>query len=148
MELLYAGLTAFLVGTGVYLLLSRAILRVVLGLAFVSYGVNLAILAAGGLRLEAPPLLSVDGPYVDPLPQALILTAIVIGFGTTALLLTLAVRTHRATGKDDVAAFEDELQRDAVDEGQIADPEHPTNPELPPDLDADAPILSSGGGRP
>ncbi|AFZ66649.1 sodium:proton antiporter [Deinococcus peraridilitoris] len=129
MEILFALVVAILAAVGVYLTLSRTILRLVLGLTFVAYAANLAILSAGGLSAAAPPLLSIRGPYVDPLPQALILTAIVIGFGTTALLLTLAVRTYQATGRDDVAGFDDELNElEALPELR-ADPEHPTNPE-------------------
>ena len=145
MEVLYALLAAILAATGTYLLLAREILRVVLGLTFLSYAVNLAILGAGGLSFRAPPILSVQGPYVDPLPQALILTAIVIGFGTTALLLTLAVRTHQATGKDDVASFEDELnEQSAPQDDPIADPELPTNPEEPraDEFDTDEPVIA------
>lgn len=131
MELLFALLVAVLAAVGVYLLLSRTILRVVLGLTFLAYAANLAILSTGGLVSLAPPLLDAEGPYVDPLPQALILTAIVIGFGTTALLLTLAVRTYQATGRDDVAGFDDELNElEALPELR-ADPEHPTTPEEP-----------------
>ena len=133
MEVLFAALTAVLAGTGVYLLLSRTLLRVVLGLTFVAYAVNLAILGSGGLRLLAPPLLNYRGPYADPLPQALILTAIVIGFGTTALLLTLAFRAYQATGHDDVAAFLDEpgAPADPTPEEAHADPDHLSDPEAP-----------------
>ncbi|GGM11884.1 Na+/H+ antiporter subunit C [Deinococcus aerophilus] len=132
MESLFAVLVGVLVAAGVFLLLSRTIIRVVLGLAFIAYGVNLAILTVAGLRDEAPPLLTLAGPYVDPLPQALVLTAIVIGFGTTALLLTVALRAYQVAGHDDVEAFGDGLARnpDAPD-GQYADPEHlsPDQPE-------------------
>ena len=132
METLFAVLIGLLVAAGVFLMLSRTIIRVVLGLAFVAYGVNLAILTVSGLRQESPPLLTLKGPYVDPLPQALVLTAIVIGFGTTALLLTVALRAYQVAGHDDVAAFGDNLARnpDAPD-GQHADPEHlsPDTPE-------------------
>ncbi|WP_084473889.1 sodium:proton antiporter [Deinococcus pimensis] len=145
MTVLYGVITGVLAATGVYLLLSRTILRVVLGLAFVSYAANLAILGAGGLTLNAPPLLSLRGPHVDPLPQALILTAIVIGFGTTALLLTLAVRTYQATGRDDVARFDDELNELGGDlDDPAADPEHPTNPEeFHPEDYADGPVIAA-----
>lgn len=112
MEPLFALLIGVLVGTGVFLLLSRTIIRVVLGLAFIAYGVNLAILTVAGLRPDAPPILTLKGPYVDPLPQALVLTAIVIGFATTALLLTVALRAYQVAGHDDVEAFGDSLARD------------------------------------
>ncbi|AIZ44367.1 cation transporter [Deinococcus radiopugnans] len=131
METLFAVLIGLLVAAGVFLMLSRTIIRVVLGLAFVAYGVNLAILTVSGLRQDSPPLLTLEGPYVDPLPQALVLTAIVIGFGTTALLLTVALRAYQVAGHDDVAAFGDNLARDPdAPDGQHADPEH-LSPDVP-----------------
>ena len=104
-----------------------------LGLVFLSYAANLAILGAGGLRPLAPPLLGLEGPYVDPLPQALILTAIVIGFGTTALLLTLAFRTYQETNEDDLANLLDAPPSflDPLPDMSRADPEHPIEPEAP-----------------
>lgn len=149
MTVLFALVTGVLAATGVYLMLSRTILRVVLGLTFVAYAANLTILGAGGLRFDAPPLLTTSGPHVDPLPQALILTAIVIGFGTTALLLTLAVRTYQATGRDDVARFDDELNELSGDLDEIAaDPEHPTNPEeFHPEDYADGPVIAAETAR-
>ena len=100
---------AVLLGTGVYLLLLGTPIRLVLGLGLISHGVNLLLLGSSGLKRGAPPIV-VDkaaftgdiSPFVDPLPQALILTAIVIGFGLTAFSLVLAHRVHDATGTDDV----------------------------------------------
>lgn len=126
MEAIFAIVAGLLIAAGVFLLLSRSVIRVVLGLAFLSYGGNLVILTVAGLRKAAPPLLNLKGPYVDPLPQSLILTAIVIGFATTALLLTVALRAYQVAGVSDVQAFGDNLNRD---------PEHPdglhANPEYP-----------------
>jgi multicomponent Na+:H+ antiporter subunit C len=103
MEVLLPLLAAVVIGTGVFLLLSRALIRLIVGMSLISYGVNLSILLAGaGVHQASPPLLDVTGPYNDPLPQALILTAIVIGFGTTALLLVLAMRAYQVTGTDHV----------------------------------------------
>jgi multicomponent Na+:H+ antiporter subunit C len=133
MELLLPLLAALLVGSGVFLLLSRALIRVILGLSLISYGVNLSILLAGaGVELANPPILSKPGPYVDPLPQALILTAIVIGFGTTALLLILAMRAYQATGTDHVQEMTE--KPDPVEFSQrYADPERPSlSPEVGP----------------
>lgn len=126
MELLMPALAALLVATGVYLVLSRAIIRLIIGLSMLSYGVNLSILLAGsGVALDAPPLLSLAPPYVDPLPQALILTAIVIGFGTTALLLVLSVEAFQATGTDHVQGILE--TDDAVPQPQpYADPQAPS----------------------
>ena len=132
MASLFALIIGILVGSGVFLLLSRSVVRVVLGLAFIGYGVNLAILTVAGLEKKSPPLLTLPGPYVDPLPQALILTAIVIGFATTALVLTVALRAYQVAGHDDVEAFGDNLARDPDSpDGLGADPEQqsPDHPE-------------------
>ncbi|MCA9307430.1 MAG: NADH-quinone oxidoreductase subunit K [Phycisphaerales bacterium] len=86
-----------LYGAGVYLLMRRALTRIVLGLALLAHGANLLILAAGGAA-GRPPFAGEDpAGAADPLPQALILTAIVISFATTAFLLTILVVTHRRT---------------------------------------------------
>jgi len=134
MELLLPFLAAILVAAGVFLVLSRALIRVILGLSLLAYGVNLAILLAGaGTAGGAPPLLNVPGPYVDPLPQALILTAIVIGFGTTALLLVLSMRAYQATGTDHVQDLVE--QPDPPERAErAADSERPSvSPEVGPD---------------
>ena len=133
MELALPLLAALLVGAGVFMVLSKALIRVILGLSLISYGVNIGILLAGaGTRQAAPPLLNVPGPYVDPLPQALILTAIVIGFGTTALLLVLSMRAYQATGTDQVQDLTE--QPDPPERAErYADSEHPSvSPEVGP----------------
>ncbi|AXG98933.1 NADH-quinone oxidoreductase subunit K [Deinococcus wulumuqiensis] len=148
MASLFALIIGILVGSGVFLLLSRSIVRVVLGLAFIGYGVNLAILTVAGLEDKSPPLLTLPGPYVDPLPQALILTAIVIGFATTALLLTVALRAYQVAGHEDVEAFGDSLARDPdAPDGLGADPEHqsPDQPEWEEESGPAHPV--SAGGR-
>ena len=133
MELLLPFLAAAMIGGGVYLILSRALIRLILGLVFVSYGVNMSIFLAGsGIERGAPPLTNLAGPFNDPLPQALILTAIVIGFGTTALLLVLAVQAYQATGTDHVQELT-ELPDPAEPPVVYADPEHPSvSPEFGP----------------
>lgn len=142
METLFALLVGLLIGSGVFLLLSRSLVRVVLGLAFIGYGGNLAILTVAGLRTASPPLLTLDGPYADPLPQALILTAIVIGFATTALLLTVALRAYQVAGHADVENFGDSLARDPdAPDGREADPEH-QSPDRP---DTEVPDHESEG---
>ena len=148
MASLFALIIGILVGSGVFLLLSRSIVRVVLGLAFIGYGVNLAILTVAGLEDKSPPLLTLPGPYVDPLPQALILTAIVIGFATTALLLTVVLRAYQVAGHEDVEAFGDSLARDPdAPDGLGADPEHqsPDQPEWEEESGPARPV--SAGGR-
>jgi multicomponent Na+:H+ antiporter subunit C len=88
---------------GVYLLLSRSLLRIVLGTSFVTHGVHLLLLTMSKLKTGAPPLLGEKAEaYVDPLPQALILTSIVISFGVTSFLLVLAYKAYRKLGTDDM----------------------------------------------
>jgi multicomponent Na+:H+ antiporter subunit C len=133
MEILLPLLAAVLIGSGVYLVLARALIRLILGLSLISYGANLGILIAGaGFAQKSPPILDGVGPYNDPLPQALILTAIVIGFGTTALLLVLAVRAYQVTGTDHVQELAE--RPDPVESPEVyADPEHPSvSPEIGP----------------
>jgi len=99
------GVVGILFAAAVYLLLSRNVQRVALGFILLSNGVNLLVLTAGGLpEGAAPPLLGTAdvAAMADPLPQAFILTAIVIGLGTSAFLLALAARAHRETGSDEM----------------------------------------------
>lgn len=79
----------------VYLILSRSLLKIILGTGLLSHGAHLLLLTMGGLGGASPPVLG-EGvtDYADPLPQALILTAIVISFGVTAFILVLAYRTY------------------------------------------------------
>ena len=138
MQLLLPLLAATLVGTGVFLVLSRAMIRLILGLSMIAYGANISILLVTGMGLDAPPLLSAEAPYVDPLPQALILTAIVIGFGTTALLLVLSVRAYQAIHTDHVQELIDEP--DPVRPQHVyADPEQPSISPETTKSDKDAP---------
>lgn len=96
METLIAILVGILFTIGTYLLLSRNLLRIILGTSLMGYGVNLLLITAGGLKTGAPPLLSLKETYfTDPLPQALLLTAIVINFATTALFLVLGYRAYQ-----------------------------------------------------
>src|SRR5690606_33632089 len=92
-----------LIAGGVYLLLRARTFPVILGLTLVSYAVNLYLFSAGRLRLDAPPL-SLKGvtEFTDPLPQALILTAIVIGFAMTAFIVALAIKAKLELGSDHV----------------------------------------------
>lgn len=90
-----------LVAAGTWLLLRERSFSVVLGLTLLSYAANLTIFASGRLAVTAPPLLlGGEGRLADPLPQALVLTAIVISFGTTAFLVALALRGMSETGGD------------------------------------------------
>ena len=116
MALLMATAIGVLVGGGVYLLLRPRTFSVILGLTLLSYGVNLFLLAAGRLGSGAAPVL-VDGAaaYADPLPQALILTAIVISFGMTAFLVVLALRAFLTLQTDHVDGYEPGAPRAAGD---------------------------------
>ena len=92
-----------LVGCGVYLLLERSLTRVLAGLLLIGNGVNLAFLAAGGPAGESAFYGSAEpGEMADPLPQALVLTAIVITLATVAFLLAMAHRSWQLHGSDDV----------------------------------------------
>ncbi|KHL68514.1 Na+/H+ antiporter subunit C [Pseudomonas flexibilis] len=92
MEALYAITLGVLVASGVYLLLRARIFPVVLGLTLISYAVNLFLFAMGRLVTGAPAVIGKSTEFADPLPQALVLTAIVIGFAMTAFVLVLALR--------------------------------------------------------
>ncbi|MEJ7845605.1 MAG: NADH-quinone oxidoreductase subunit K [Acidimicrobiales bacterium] len=91
-----------LYAVGTYLLLQRTLTRIVLGLGLLTHGANLLLLAAGGRSGRAPLVGGGDGAVSDPLPQALALTAIVIAFGVSALLLTLGYRSWQLRHDDDV----------------------------------------------
>jgi len=106
MEAIVAIAIGVLAACGVFLTLRSRIFPVVLGLTLLSYAVNLFLFASGRLRLDAPPLIRAGATYTDPLPQALVLTAIVIGFGMTAYLLMLALRALAESGDDHVDAKE------------------------------------------
>lgn len=100
MEALFSATIGILVAAGTYLVLRRRTFPVILGLAFLSYGVNLFLFASGRLVRNQPPLLDAVSSYADPLPHALVLTAIVISFGMTALLVMIALAAWAAGGDD------------------------------------------------
>ena len=102
MEFLMAIVIGILFAVGTYLVLSRSMLRVIFGSALMYHGVLLMFLTMGKLKRGAPPIIIGEGPFVDPLPQALILTAIVIGFGVTSFIVVLAYKAYQALGSDDL----------------------------------------------
>ena len=102
MELIVALCVGVMTSCGVYLCLRGTTFTVVIGLTMLSYAVNLFLFASGRLHLNAAPILGISRHIADPLPQALVLTAIVIGFGMTAFLVVLAMRTHADWGSDHV----------------------------------------------
>ncbi|MEO8838780.1 MAG: Na+/H+ antiporter subunit C [Herbaspirillum sp.] len=106
MELIYAIAIGVLSGSGVWLLLRPRTFQVIMGLCLLSYAVNLFIFSMGRLVVGRAPIVNagvVDAAwYADPLPQALVLTAIVIGFATTALFLVVLLASRGLTGTDHV----------------------------------------------
>lgn len=109
MELIIAMAIGVLFSVGVYLVLSKSLLRILLGTTLITHGVHLLLLTMSGLKTGAAPLLGEEAEaFVDPLPQALILTSIVISFGVTAFFIVLAYRTYRSTGTDDVEGTKEE----------------------------------------
>ncbi|MBD9481844.1 Na+/H+ antiporter subunit C [Pseudomonas sp. PDM14] len=101
MEALFAVTLGLLAASGIYLLLRARTFSVVLGLTLLSYAVNLFLFAMGRLSGDAA-VLGMDGAPGDPLPQALVLTAIVIGFAMTAFVVVLALRGVANLGSDHV----------------------------------------------
>lgn len=136
MELLLAITIGIVVGTSVYLMLDRNALRFLFGLVLLSNAVNLIIFAGGRLTAGAPPLIA-DGAYAptgtvaNALPQALVLTAIVIGFGLLAFTLALVYRTFMTLGtvNSDEMRIAEPRDESELDTGRLgmgkANPEHP-----------------------
>ncbi len=123
MEFALAALVGLFFATSIYLLLSRAIIRMLLGIAILGNAVNLLIFTAGRLTREIPPIVphgqkQLIEPFANPLPQALILTAIVIGFALFTFLLVLGYRAYQ------------ELDADDTDTMRIAEPERAPRPPL------------------
>jgi multicomponent K+:H+ antiporter subunit C len=119
MELLVAIFVGALTGSGVYLILRARTFDLVLGLTLLSYAVNLLIFVMGRLTVGRPPILDpAQAPtlanYADPLPQALVLTAIVISFAMTALLLVIALVARAETGTDQVDGQEPRIREDGA----------------------------------
>ncbi len=110
MDLLAAVLVGGLYAGAFYLLLDRSVVRLVIGLVLLGQATNLLVFTAAGVTRARPPLVAEGAlqptpPVTDPLPQALILTAVVISFGMLAFALVLVHRTHRRVGLEDVDAL-------------------------------------------
>lgn len=108
MELLLAIVAGVLYAAGLYLMMRRRLAQLIVGLSLLANGANVLIFTASGLTRSRPPLLPEGGiltePFADPVPQSLILTAIVIGFGVLAFSAVLAHRVERTEDSDDVDA--------------------------------------------
>ncbi len=107
MELLLALITGFLFSAGFYMMMRRSLVKLIIGLVLLSHAANLFIFTLGRLSRENPPLIPQDSEttgtlFADPVPQALILTAIVIGFGIQAFAIVLIRRVYEETGTDDL----------------------------------------------
>lgn len=122
-ETAFAVLVGVFIFAAVYLIQSRALIRVLLGIAVLGNGINLLIFTAGRLTRAAPPIIArgetmPSGPMANPLPQALILTAIVIGFALFAFLIVLAFRAYQS------------LDADNTDRMRLAEPPGEPRPPL------------------
>jgi multicomponent Na+:H+ antiporter subunit C len=110
METWLAVVVGGLYAAGFYLLMRRSIVKLILGLALLGHAANLLIFTVGRVTRETPPIVPpgaevLERPFADPVPQALILTAIVIGFGVQAFALVLLRRAYQATGSEDIDAM-------------------------------------------
>ena len=114
MEMLLASAVALLTACGTYLLLRQRTFPVILGLSLLSYAVNLFLFSTGRLVLNQPPILTKYATsYTDPLPQALVLTAIVISFGMTAVVVMIALSAYLSSEDDRIDIDESRAGDDA-----------------------------------
>lgn len=138
MELLVASGIGAMTAAGVYLLLRARTFPVIVGIALLSYAVNVFLFATGRLAIDKPPVLSDEASgYTDPLPQALVLTAIVISFGMSAVITILALRAYLEVGSDEIDMPEEdpELEEEETEAAEAPPPGGPTR-------------LSPEGGQP
>jgi multicomponent Na+:H+ antiporter subunit C len=144
MTVAFAIAAAVLAGCGAYLLMSGSLSRVVLGGGLISHAANIVIVLAGG-EGGAPVFAGDDGPFGDPLPQAMVLTAIVITLGVTALLLAISYRSWQLVGDDPVEGADPIEGADSI-EG--ADPiEGPDSIEGADPIEVDGTTDRAGGTR-
>ncbi|WP_448591532.1 Na+/H+ antiporter subunit C [Thermoflexus hugenholtzii] len=107
MEIVLAFVIGGLYAAGLYMLMRRSLVKLIIGLALLSQAANLLVFTLGRLVRGSPPLIPADastltGSFADPVPQALILTAIVIGFGVHAFTIVLVKRAYQTVGTDDL----------------------------------------------
>nr|WP_290127486.1 Na(+)/H(+) antiporter subunit C [Staphylococcus epidermidis] len=102
-EIIMIFVSGILTSISVYLVLSKSLIRIIMGTTLLTHAANLFLITMGGLKHGTVPIFEKGtSSYVDPIPQALILTAIVIAFATTAFFLVLAFRTYKERGTDNV----------------------------------------------
>ncbi|RYF58876.1 MAG: cation:proton antiporter [Comamonadaceae bacterium] len=126
MNLVYCAGIAAIMGCGIFMLLSRHIMRIIFGVMLISASVNMTIFLAGRIGPFAPPLVRsgetvLDAAAANPLPQALVLTAIVIGFSLVAFAAALALQTFRSSGTLDTREL-DQAERLGSPENKEARP--------------------------
>jgi len=127
MEFLVSSVIGVLTAAGVYLILRLRTFPVVVGTAMLSYAVNLFLFASGRLALDQPPVIdAAQQGYSDPLPQALVLTAIVISFGMTAVVVLIALGAYLEGGTDRID------MDGAPDSGDESPPEDAPGPDFDP----------------
>ena len=110
MEMVLAAVTGGLYAAGLYLMLRRSVARLIIGLSLIGHAANLLIFSAAGMTRARPPIvpegaLQPDPPFADPVPQALILTSIVLGFAILAFAMVLIKRAYQTVGTDDLDAM-------------------------------------------
>ena len=110
MEMVLAVVTGGLYAAGLYLMLRRSVARLVIGLSLISHAANLLIFSAAGMTRARPPIVPegaarLEIPFADPVPQALILTSIVLGFAILAFAMVLIKRAYQTVGTDDLDAM-------------------------------------------
>ena len=133
MTIVLAAVAASLFATGTYLVLQRKLSRIIIGLGLLTHGANVLLITAG--RRGNPPIVGTGSAaeFADPLPQALALTAIVITFGVTTLLLALGYRSWLLTSDDEVqddvgdraVARADAVRDEVDDQAQVVADEDP-----------------------
>ncbi len=102
MEVLVASAVGIMTAGGLYLMMRLRTFPVILGISLLTYAVNVFLFASGRLTIGAPPILTDATIYADPIPQALVLTAIVISFGMTAVVVMIALGSYLGTDDDSV----------------------------------------------
>ena len=140
MAIVLAVVIGVLYGVALFLLLRRSLAKVILGLAILTNATNLLIFTVAGLVRARPPIVAPDAeqltpPFADPVPQAFILTAIVIGFGVLAFALVLAYRAFQVVGSDD------------LDDMRSTDTLPPDSPTLPEQIADSGRVQGSEAGR-